>query len=281
MDRETRSKYRDVTNHFVNLSGGAGSWYTARRVIELAEPGDLVDLVFADTNMEDEDLYRFLNEAIEDLVDHARAAELSAEVTYLEDGRDVWQVFHDVRYLGNSRIDPCSRILKRDLIREHLEQHYSPVDTIAYIGIDWTEDHRFQKAKPHWLPYEVRAPLCDPPYVDRAGVLAAMEDAGIAAPRLYAMGFPHNNCGGFCIKAGHGAFKILLEQMPERYAYHEAKEQELREHLGKDVAILRDRSGGTVTPLTLSAFRERVGVAPHTIDENDLGGCACFTPDGV
>lgn len=281
MDRETRSKYRDVTNHFVNLSGGAGSWYTARRVIELAEPGDLVDLVFADTNMEDEDLYRFLNEAIEDLVDHARAAELSAEVTYLEDGRDVWQVFHDVRYLGNSRIDPCSRILKRDLIREHLEQHYSPVDTIAYIGIDWTEDHRFQKAKPHWLPYEVRAPLCDPPYVDRAGVLAAMKDAGIAAPRLYAMGFPHNNCGGFCIKAGHGAFKILLEQMPERYAYHEAKEQELREHLGKDVAILRDRSGGTVTPLTLSAFRERVGVAPHTIDENDLGGCACFTPDGV
>jgi hypothetical protein len=268
-----------VTNHFVNLSGGAGSWYTARRVIELAEPGDFVDLVFADTNMEDEDLYRFLNEAITDLVDRARTAELDVDFTYLEDGRDVWQVFHDSRYLGNSRIDPCSRILKRDLIRSHLEATYDAVDTICYIGIDWSEDHRFQKAKPHWAPYEVRAPLCDPPYIDRAGVLQAMEEAGIAPPRLYAMGFPHNNCGGFCVKAGHGAFKILLEQMPERYAYHERKEQELREYLGKDVAILRDRSGGTVTPLTLTAFRERVGVAPHTIDENDLGGCACFTPD--
>ncbi len=63
---------------------------------------------------------------------------------------------------------------------------------------------------------------------------------GIAPPRLYAMGFPHNNCGGFCVKAGQAHFALLLRTMPERYAYHEAKENELRAELGWRQTILRD-----------------------------------------
>lgn len=265
--------------HFVNISGGAGSWYTGRRVIEKHTlPGDEVALVFADTNMEDEDLYRFLAETTVDLEQLGERHGVKVTFTRLADGRDVWQVFNDKKFIGNTRIDPCSKVLKRDLIRKHLEENFNPEDTVVYIGIDWSEEHRFLKAKPYWQPYTVMAPLCLPPYVDKEQILDVMRGLDIEPPRLYAMGFPHNNCGGFCVKGGQGAFKLLLEKMPERYAYHEQKEREFREKHGKDVAILRDRRGGTTKPLTLEALRNRVEGGGE-VDEFDLGGCACFTPD--
>lgn len=314
------------TNHFVNTSGGKGSWYTGLRVIEsYAQAGDAVHLVFADTNMEDFDLYRFLREAVEHLTEEGRKRGIEVTFERLADGRDVWDVFHDVRFLGNSRIDPCSKILKRDLIRKHLEENFDPADTVCYIGIDWSEAHRYEKAKPYWAPYEVKAPLCDPPYVDGEDILAAMREAGIKQPRLYDMGFGHNNCGGFCVKAGMASFQTLLEQLPERYEYHERKEEALREYLGKDVTILQDRSRRNIMtrlglteddlekyvessrtlpsgrvqnkfgyrtkatgdplpkklPITLREFRERLQGKTIEVDPNDIGGCACFTPDQV
>ena len=105
-------------------------------------------------------------------------------------------------------------------------------------------------------------------------MLAELEGEGIKQPRLYEMGFPHNNCGGFCIKAGQAHFKRLLEVMPERFAYHERKELELAAYLGKNVSILKDRRGGKTRPLTLKALRERVECGGE-IDEHDWGGCGC------
>ena len=89
------------------------------------------------------------------------------------------------------------------------------------------------------------------------------------------MGFEHNNCGGFCVKAGQAQFERLLKMMPERYAYHEAKEQELREYLDKDVAIMRDRSGGKSRPLTMREFRERLEADPTLFDPSEWGSCSC------
>jgi hypothetical protein len=99
---------------------------------------------------------------------------------------------------------------------------------------------------------------------------------GIEPPRQYRMGFSHANCGGFCIKGGHGHFALLLQHFPARFAYHEAKEQELRAHLGKDVSILTDRAGGLgKKPMTLKDFRARVE-AGFEFDQFDLGACNCF-----
>lgn len=61
--------------------------------------------------------------------------------------------------------------------------------------------------------------------------------------------------------------------MPERFAKHEQAEQDLREYLGKDIAILRDREGGDTKPLTLREFRER-GLDGQ--ESFDWGGCGCF-----
>jgi len=262
--------------HIVQFSGGTGSWAAARRLVDTLGSADDVVLMFADTKMEDPDLYRFLDEA---------AANIGAELVTLSDGRDPWKVFFDVRLLGNTRADPCSRILKRELIRKHLDEHYNPAEDIIYLGIDYEEVERFENAKPHWAPWTIRAPLCDMPYIPKPEWQRILvEDHGIALPALYHLGFPHNNCGGFCVKAGHAHFENLLRTMPERYAEHERRELAFREFLWAtnaktwDVAILRDRRGGITRPLTLKALRERLEKQPDAFNKFDWGGCDCFTP---
>lgn len=251
--------------HIVLNSGGMGSWGAAKRVVERHGAADLIHL-FCDTLMEDEDLYRFLEESTD---------QIGGAVIRLVDGRDPWQIFFDVRFLGNSRIDPCSRILKRTLTRKWLEENFKPNQVTLYVGIDWTEEHRFQKIQERYRPWHVEAPLCDPPYILKDALFEDVRALGIEPPRLYAMGFPHNNCGGFCVKAGQAHFARLLNELPERYAEHEHKEQELRDYLGKDVAILRDRRGGQVKPLTLKSFRKRLE-AGGSFDRHAFGGCGCF-----
>lgn len=260
------------------FSSGAGSWAAARRVADTHGTTNLF-LLFSDVKGnnddehtgEDADNYRFLREA---------AADIGGTLVWLNEGRDIWQVFHDKRFLGNQRQANCSHLLKQKPARMWLNANCDPSNTTIHVGIDWTEEHRMAAIKRNYAPFTVSAPLCERPYVDRDQVLADLRSRDIEPPRLYRMGFAHANCGGFCVRAGHGHFLTLLTEMPERYAYHERKEQELREYLNKDVAILRDRTGGTVTPLTLRAFRERAQATPEQIDKCDVGGCGCFTDDG-
>lgn len=249
----------------VLFSGGLGSWAAAKRVAELNGTRNL-KLLFTDTKTEDEDLYRFIKEAAENV---------GGELITLCDGRDIWKVFFDVKFLGNSRIDPCSRILKRDLSEKWFKDNYEPTNVTRYVGIDWTEEHRFTRIKDRVLPWVVKAPLCDPPYLTKNQIKAWLAAEGIKLPRLYEMGFDHNNCGGFCVKAGHAHFKKLLQVMPARYAYHEQKEREFREYTGADVSVMLDRRGGTKKPLTMEAFRLRME-SNGECDPFDIGGCSCF-----
>ena len=248
----------------VRLSGGAASYVAARLILE--EHGhEGVALVFADTKIEDEDLYRFLDD-IEMSLDHP--------IIRIAEGRSPWEVFNDERMMGNSRIDPCSKILKRKLLDKWGIDNCVTGHTLI-IGYDATEGHRLSTLKSRIAPIKVRAPLHERG-IWREQIHEIVKADGIRLPRLYTMGFPHNNCGGFCIKAGQASFALLLENMPIRYAEHEAKEEAFRARLGKDVSIMRDRRGGINRPLTMRAFRERHELQPSLLDRSDLGGCLCM-----
>jgi hypothetical protein len=227
--------------------------------------GDELVLLFADTLIEDEDTYRFVE---------AAAANVGVPLTRIAEGRTPWQIFKDEGFLANNRVDPCSRILKRDLLRKWLEDNCDPATTINYIGIDWTEIHRFERARPRWEPWQLEAPLTETS-LTKADLLQWASAEGLPQQRLYQMGMPHANCGGGCVKAGQGHFAKLLNHFPERYAEWETNEQDVRNHLGKDVSILRDRSGGTTTPLTLTSLRERLEQGGNQLDLFDFGGCGC------
>lgn len=262
------SKSKTV-KRIVNFSGGIGSWCAAKRVVEKFGKTD-VTLLYADTMMEDEDTYRFLREAAENI---------GLPLTRIADGRTPWEVFFDEKFLGNSRVDPCSKILKRKLLDAWISSNSSPENTVIYLGIDWSEIHRLDRIQSYGSRWTYEAPMCDKPYLDKTQMIAMGEAQGLKIQRLYSMGFPHANCGGFCIKAGHAHFANLLKQMPERFAFHENKEQEIRAYLGKDVSILKDRRGGTHETLTLQQLRERIEKSDPSIDSEDWGGCGCALPD--
>jgi len=253
------------------FSGGIGSWAAAKRLVADVGPSD-VTLLFTDTLIEDEDLYRFLAEGAENV---------GAKLIQIAERRTPWEVFRSERFLGNSRADPCSKILKRQVATRWLREHCNPDETIVYLGIDWTESHRFERARLHQqkVGWKYEAPLCSPPYIGRSEIFAWLERERIRPPRLYGMGFSHNNCGGFCCKAGHSHFANLLRVFPERYASHEAAEEELRNYLGRDVAMMVDRRGDHGRkPLTMRQLRMRLQQG-GTIDRFDIGGCGCFSDD--
>jgi len=249
----------------------------AKRVAEQFGTDDLF-LLFADvkgdsTNPhvgEDEDTYRFLEEA---------AQNVGGTYVRVADGRDIWQVFKDRRFLGNSRIANCSQELKQKPARAWLEANTYPEETVVYVGIDWSEIHRLPAIVKAYKPWTAKAPLCEPPFIDKDQMLELLTAEGIKIPRLYEAGFSHNNCGGGCVRAGQAHFALLLRQHPERFKYWEAQEQDMREFLDKDVSIMKSSVGGKSTPLTLRRFREGIEDQSLLFDQDDFGGCGCFVED--
>ena len=245
----------------VMFSGGIGSWAAAKRVT-----GDMV-LLFADTRTEDEDLYRFIEEAAENV---------GAPLVCIQDGRDIWQVFKDVKFMGNTRVDPCSRILKREIADRWIAEHYTPGTVRIVVGIDWTEIHRFERMRQRKKPWVYEAPLCESPLVTKPDMMLMAREEGLRPPRLYDYGLPHNNCGGFCVKAGQAQYKLLWENMPERYLEVERKELDVYEAIGAVRPFLRVTERGQLRYVTLREFREEFLERDGQIDLFDFGGCGCF-----
>lgn len=260
--------------HVVMFSGGIGSWAAAKIVADKHGTDDLY-LLFTDVKGdnpsvhvgEDEDTYRFIYDAVKDI---------GGRFIYLNAGKDIWQVFKESRYLGNSRLAKCSHELKQKPARAWIDENCKPDETVIYLGIDWTETHRLEAIIRNYLPFKVEAPLTDQPYYTKEQLFEMAENAGLKLPRLYKLGFAHNNCGGGCVRAGQGQFKHLLDTMPERFAEWEKQEQLMQQHLDKDVTILSEVVDGVKKPLPLIELRRRSDEQPAMIDIYDIGGCACF-----
>lgn len=252
----------------ISFSGGMGSGITA---LVAKENGLDFNLIFADTLIEDEDLYRFND-------DIARVC--GVEIVHLKDGRTPWDVYVDNRWIGNTRTAHCSTELKTRPVMAWLKDNASPDDPMV-LGMDWSEQDRLERAARNWAPrpvvsllneYKVQRPMYD-------GILARH---GIRKPRLYGMGYKHNNCGGFCCKAGLVQFERLYRTDPERYAYHEKEMQRAMDAIGPTAKpFLRKVWDGEIQYLTLRDFREELEQGTAELPMFDESGCGCFTDDKV
>jgi hypothetical protein len=181
-----------VTTHLVQFSTGAGSAEVAWRVVQQHGTNGVV-LLAADTLVEDPDNWRFAGQV---------ANLLGVPITRLADGRTPMQVGRDERVVPNNRMAVCSKILKRELLRDYMDTHHDPADSVVYLGFDWTEEHRLRAAEAHWAPWTIQSPLMDVPLLGKPDILNLWRSRGIEPPNLYAQGFAHANCGGACVRGG-------------------------------------------------------------------------------
>lgn len=274
----------DITD-VVQFSAGIGSWAAAKRVVERRGTTEGMVLLFADTLVEDADAYRFLDEA---------AANIGAPLVRIADGRTPWEVFRTERMIGNSRLDPCSKYLKRRMLDAWRNANCDPERTTFYVGLDWTEGHRFNghrnkpeeglRARMAAAGWRYEAPMMDRPLVSKEQMLASCVAEGIEPPLLYKQGFPHNNCGGACVKAGHAQWAHLLRVRPETFAEQEAAELATMAAIGTGWTVLTDRRGGPKKPLTLREFRRRIETGEYTpreLEGFEWGGCGCAIDSGA
>jgi len=248
----------------VFFSGGISSYLSAKRCCK-KYGSENVTLLFTDVAMEHSTLYKFINEA---------ASKLGCWMIILKDGRTPFDVFKDVRWMGNTRHDPCSRILKRELSRDVVEDEYS--DHILCIGFDWSEQNRIDGAIENWKYHELVFPMADAPYLTKKEMMDEVEADGLEIPYLYKIGMSHNNCSGFCVKAGQGHYAVLLREDRKLYMQHEKKEQEVYDSIGKKHPFLRLTVDGNMEYVTLREFREHLESSGQ-YDLFDIGGCGCFS----
>ncbi|WP_297576680.1 hypothetical protein [uncultured Akkermansia sp.] len=237
------------------------SWGAAKLAVDQYGP-DEVDLVFADTGIEDEDNYRFIVQGagalgcqlhIVRMRGHKGAKNPDAYITPWElcTGQDG---SGGEGMMANSRVGFCSILLKRKPLDTWMRKHCTP-ETRIVIGFNIEEIERcerLRKNKPEWNWW---FPLAEKPY-SYCEIKSWLEGYNVRLPRLYDMGFNHANCGGFCFKAGIGHFVNLLEKMPERFAFHERMEQRFRDSTGKHNTILRRTVNGEKIFYPLSQLRQ-------------------------
>jgi hypothetical protein len=261
-------KEKQKIKHIVFYSGGIGSWMTAKRVIELYGLENVI-LFFTDTLIEDADTYRFIDETV--------AFFKGVEYVRIADGRTPFEIFMWKRWLGNSRRAQCSEYLKQKTADKWIKANYQPDECVLYLGIDWTEEHRKDKPIEKWFPYEVRFPMCEEPYLSKEEMIAELKAIGIEEPRLYKLGFSHNNCSGMCVRGGQGHFINLLKTFPERFAMMEQFEKDMQVYLDADVTILSRTRNKIRENLSLQTLREEYEANEiEQLDLFDVGGCGCM-----
>ena len=111
--------------YLVQFSTGAGSAEVAWRCID-QHGVDAVHLLTADTLVEDEDNWRFAREVV--------AALGSPRWDILRDGRTPMEVGRAHRAVPSDRMAICSRVLKRDILRRHIEANYTPESAGVYFN---------------------------------------------------------------------------------------------------------------------------------------------------
>jgi hypothetical protein len=281
--------------HVVSVSGGLSSM-AAYWHIYSNFPN--VNAVFCDTVIENEDLYRFLLEVIAktngvkfdtstlrippvSLIEFRKQRLLKLKkvsqtllnnFTWLTLNKTPFDIFQEHKYMGNSRVDLCSKHLKREIFRKYLSTNYHPHKTTVYLGLDHDEPVRIARARESFRPYIVEFPIASEPWLI-GNFREWLCEQSIEIPQLYKLGFAHNNCGGFCVKAGLKQFKQLQEKLPETYDTFASFESATYKVIGKKHPFLKITRMGVTKYLTMGEFKTLNKDIPNDDEDNS---CSCF-----
>lgn len=196
--------------HVIGFSGGIASAVMAKMVAD--EYQDATVLLYHSTNTEPEDNDRFRNEV---------ADYIGIPITEDSDGRDIWQVFNDEKFLGSGRNTPCSRILKQERSLRYLKKNRP---AILYIGFTLEEHRRAQRTFARYSKYniEVKFPLISKRITKEECMHRVKNCWGIKPPSIYSWA-EHANCIP-CVKGKKAYWGLIY--IYERTAWEKASKTE-------------------------------------------------------
>jgi hypothetical protein len=274
-----------MKNHIIFFSGGKSSFSVAY-IVKRNYPNDNILLYFNDTEFEDEDLYRFIYEASDKL-------ELPLLIHSIEES-PIDLMRREV-FLYNSRVANCSKYLKSRVAKRYLKDGIVPKKEIwhnkqslknenfrenptLYFGISAYEIHREPAITKNWQPFDVQFPLID----EWENADKLLKDLDIKQPRLYDMGFAHNNCKGRCVKGGQAHWITLLNQDYKSFCEMRDFEKEMNVLINQkngtnDVKYAYIKKSGE--PFTLEELEKTYREKPKQLDIFDFGGCGCFVDE--
>ena len=231
--------------HLVQFSTGAASAEVAWRVVD--EHGPETSCCSPPTpSREDDDNWRFAREVVD---------RLGCEWVILARWPDADGGRPGHRCVPSNRMAVCSRVLKRELLDTYRAEHFDPASTIVYLGYDWTELHRVEAAQKHWAPWTVDCPLTRPPHLWKQQILDLFRERGIEPPRLYGYGL--RSCElrrRRASAAGRPSGRCCCRSTGPATSNGKPRRRRAARLLGKDVSILRDRTGGTPNPSVAAVF---------------------------
>lgn len=245
--------------HVISIGGGiASTWLLVDRVISKYGKENVFPVICEIAN-EHPDLWRLV-EAVEN-----KYGIIVERIHIGSKPPDIWDIYFFTGIMGNNLVDPCSRMGKREKMLSHMKLNYNPADTLLHVGITAGEIDRMMAIQSNWTRngYQVEADLADDPEIDKSVLLDMCRNEFGFIPQPYIWNPKgHNNCGMFCIKAGHNQMARLLWYDRKTFIYHETMELLHQQIFGHQNTIMVDRK--TVkgiqikTPLTLRDFRLRM-----------------------
>ena len=164
---------------------------------------DNCEVVYCDTGGEHESNKQFLKD-VEKWIDK--------EITILKNDKyeDHFDVFRKTRYLQGIAGARCTTELKKKLRLE-----YQRPDDIHIFGYTLEEKKRAEKFENYnpelfvdWILIENG--------ITKENCLGMLWQSGIKLPKMYELGYNHNNCIG-CVKGGMGYWNKIRVDFPEHF----------------------------------------------------------------
>ena len=125
---------------------------------------------------------------------------------------------------------PCTTHLKKK-VRLKFQK---PNDVLVF-GYTAEEEERLNTFIDRNNEVPVRAPLIEKG-LTKSEVLAMIENANIELPKMYKLGYDHNNCIG-CVKGGMGYWNKIRLDFPKQFKEYAVMERE------RGYTILKDENG--------------------------------------
>jgi hypothetical protein len=136
-------------------------------------------------------------------------------------GGNVNAVFEAMRFLRGPHGAPCTHKLKRDMGR--LIADFNDTNVFGFTADEGRRIADFERRQPDvkcwWILRDAG--------LDKAACLKIVQDAGIALPAMYALGFEHNNCRA-CVKSRSPKYwNLTRRHFPDDFKRRAEQERQL------------------------------------------------------